>query len=195
MTLSTYVAFTSPVDPRELHDWVNRELLGATDPRVEVDETSIGNAPGQGFDAWAITKHNNGKPIVWLERVDVATATRPSWYDNDQEWFAALEDEERWYSKYPSNTYAYVDFDTAYGYRENGMNCTMLHASYIVRLFKEFAEPRGIDIYWRNEYTGEWYKNLDAAGLEDFLGGGDAAMEWFNTSVVPMMQRMVEGQK
>lgn len=161
MTLSTLVGFEEYTDPQEFHDWINRELLGAPYAKYDVigpegkyltstyryGHNTVMNEPSQGLDAWAITHHNNGEVIDWGE--------------GDDEMTAYHEEMNR-----PTLS-VYVDFDTAYGYRsESGGGCTDLHRDYICRIIDEYATPRGLTVWWQNEYTGEWHKDIE--GLVDF---------------------------
>lgn len=186
MTLSTYVGFIGDVDPAELHAWVNEHLLEAPHAIVDVRDDGIWNAPGQGFAAWAMTHHNNGEPVVWWTP---ETEMPDYWekYGGRSAWEADQVRERAYYAKYPQDVTAYVDFDTAYGYRgDNGETCDMLHALFIMRLMDEFAEPRGLKVVWQNEYTGEWFPAPE--GLQKFLGNGDKAQEWFTSVVQPMLR-------
>lgn len=162
MTLSTLVGFEEYTDPQEFHDWINRELLWAPHAQFDLNgpegnewgswQNTIVNRPSQGLDAWAITHHNNGEVIEWESYL--AEGEEPE----DE----ALEPALR----------VYVDFDTAYGYRKfdpvtgERMGCTDLHREFICRIIDEYATPRNLTVWWHNEFTGEWFK--DIAGLVDF---------------------------
>lgn len=165
MTLSTLVGFQGQVDPEELHAWVNTHLLNEPDAiidRLWSQENTIANRGWQGFNAWVITHHNNGELFIWDVYDDEDGATGP-------------------------DVHAYVDFDTAYGYRgPDGEDCNTLHATYIVRLFNEFATPRGLKLFWQNEYTGEWFEGITR--LTTLFKSGDQAQEWFKQIVLPMIE-------
>lgn len=170
MTLNTRVRIKNPVNVRALHDWANQELLKARDPRFDVRETSIANAPGQGFDAWLITEHNNGRPFEFV-----------AWSEDPEDQEDVEVDRER----FASSPAGYVDltFDTAYGYRDElGRGCSALHADYIVRIAAHAAEL-GVEIAWNNEFTGEWHDGVD--GLDQFANNGREAQQWFFGTALP----------
>lgn len=157
MTLSTLVGFEEYTDPQEFHDWINRELLWAPSARFDVYgpkgtehgywQNTIANQPSQGLDAWAITHHNNGEVIEWESHL----------VEGEEPHDVAEEPDLR----------VYTDFDTAYSYRDNrGFDCTDLHRYYITRIIDEYATPRDLTVWWQNEYTGEWHKDIE--GLVDF---------------------------
>ena len=161
MTLSTYVYILDEVDPKEVFDWVNTNLLKVKDPITETfrdaeeyswvadkssTEMTRWNRVGQGFDAWFITHYREGAPL----------------YVEDQ---YETEDFEEPYLTSPA-CYMSLDFDTAYGYRGvDGEGCDDLHASYIVKLHDWLAK-KGVRIRWKNEFTGEIFDGID--GLMDF---------------------------
>lgn len=196
MTLSTDIYILGKIDGHHLHRWIHTNLFDLSpDHPVAFSETVAGqeyetpwhgkyiarenqlsNAPGQGFPAWLIMEwtdeareYDNGFTEEELNDPD----------DEDVQW--TLETRKALGSPY----YAHLNFDTAYGYKRNGVGCTELHASYIVRLYREYFEPRGIDIIWRDEYRGTYHKNLSAEGLLEFLGAGDEATDWFYNRVSP----------
>jgi hypothetical protein len=166
MTLSTLVGFEEYTDPQEFHDWINRELLGAPHAKYDVigpegkyltdtyryGHNTMMNDPGQGLDAWAITYHNNGAVIEWESHL--AEGEEPE------------EDEDE-----PALR-VYTDFDTPNGYRKfdpvtgERMGCTDLHREFICRIIVEYATPRNLTVWWHNEFTGGWFKDIE--GLVDF---------------------------
>lgn len=202
MTLSTDIYVLGKIDGHHLHRWIHTNLFGLApdhpvvfSEKVEgqeyvskwsgkksiARESQLSNTPGQGFPAWLIMEwtdeareYDNGFTEEELNDPDNGQA----------EW--VLETRKAIGSPY----YAHLNFDTAYGYREGGMGCTELHASYIVRLYREYFEPRGIDIIWRDEYRGTYHKNLSEEGMREFLGAGDEAMDWFYNKVVPMLDEI-----
>lgn len=177
MTLSTYVYIDGPVDHREVYDKVN-EILHIKDP-VFTDEESeydegvrrIDNALGQGFDAWVMTSSRyDGQPMIREGDPDEAEE------DPDSRW---AKDENQGYVK--------VNFDTAYGFNERGYTCTTLHASVVVDLGK-WLQERGVTWRWVNEYTGEIHAGFE--GLDDFVGSGEQARDWFQNMALPAIKAM-----
>lgn len=176
MTLSTNIYILGPVDGPDLHAWVNENILRVKNPIVTEghrdDYHYLHNAIGQGFDA-----------IFELDWWDTPQLMTDGLTDKDD------PDDVEYYTKKQEAIgapyYAHIDFDTAYGYSKNGMGCTELHASWIVRLYREYFEPRGLEIAWQDEYSGKVWRNLSEEGMTDFLGGGDAAMNWFTSVVRP----------
>lgn len=190
MTLSTNVYFTTFVEPEALMDFVNEELLHATDPKIERTETSIGNELGQGFDAWASIEHNKGEKFV-----------HKPWMSD--EWYAENPDdlarEIARFDEAEGKSYVRLNFDTAYGYSDNGMGCGALHASYIAKLYAYYhmfslTEKDGTVFFWRNEFTDDVFENVD--GLETLDEGGREAESWFKEMVLPAfaLDRLPEGR-
>jgi hypothetical protein len=187
MTLSTYIGVVEPVDPAELHAWANEHLLGVKNPAMSTDATEIANEPGQGFYAWLITHHNNGEPIVWFD--PTPKDETPSYYDSREEYLQELKEEEaEYYTGHPTLS-SYMDFDTAYSFREGAMGCTELHVMYLIKFAKEFAEPRGLTVWWRNEYDGTWHEGLDEDAIKTVLKHGGNASRWFQNVALPAITR------
>jgi hypothetical protein len=204
MTLSTNIYILGKIDGPDLHSWVNKNLLKVTDPKVtsfaageqyfygwDKDQTmpqmahnhGLHNVLGQGFDA-----------IFELDWWDEPT-TYDSWVTSDED----EDDEDVKYAREKqeqigSSYWAQINFDTAYGFNRDGMGCTELHASYIVRLYREYFEPRGIEIVWQDEYRGTLHRNLSEDGMREFLGAGDKAMDWFFNQVSPIIQAEVAAE-
>lgn len=165
MTLDTHIKLKGWTDPEVLHDWVCRELLKAPDAKREVREKSIWNDPGQGLAAWFGTDHNLGQLDEFLS----------STTDHED-----LEGEKAWFG--PAG-YIRLSFDTAYSYRDpSGRGCSAIHADYIVRLAAHLSE-QGIEIWWRNEFTGEWHDGIE--GLDQFAVNGKEAQDWFRSVAAP----------
>ena len=180
MTLSTLVAITAPVDATEIHAWANRELLRAPDAEHSVGSGEIANAPGQGLDAWLITRHNDGAPINWRQILYVPDE-KPDYEDDDdyaRECARADAMAEAW---------AVLDFDTAYGYVSDGKDCGGLHAEYIARICQKVGPEH---VRWQNEFTGEWHDGLD--GLADLGRGAAQAVDWFHTTALPAIIADIE---
>jgi hypothetical protein len=202
MTLSTDIHILDKIeDPEGLHAWVNRELLKAENPiftrkdlrkgepiyenhpdwgTVAQDQHELNNRLGQGLDA-----------IFELTWYDEAIAPI-DYFDLDSE-----DEEHNTYllgqaEQIGAPIWGTINFDTAYSYHGDfGMGCTELHAQFIIRLIKEYFEPRGMRVVWENEYAGTYHHGLDADGFNRFLGSGDSAMDWFTNTVKPAIEKAV----
>lgn len=188
MTLATMLVLHEWTDPIELHTWFNANVLKVADknPTIRQTKTSIGNALGQGFDAiFEVDWREDRSAIVWFDRASEEENMRrhvPSIY-TAEEAAEELFSMESYYGAYPDGVIK-IDWDTAYGYRgPGGMTCTDLHAMFIVRLAKEYLEPRGIGFTWQNEYTSEW--NVGLTGFDDFGSSGAQAQSWFINTAAP----------
>jgi hypothetical protein len=81
--------------------------------------------------------------------------------------------------------------DTAYGYQgDHGETCTVLHAKVIVDL-GHWLNEKGITWAWYNEYAGTYHEGFE--GLEEFLGNGDSAQDWFRNLVLPAIHTEITG--
>jgi hypothetical protein len=172
MTLSTDIYLTGTVDAKTVFDFCN-DLLGATNPVFDHEESSWDkgrwqymNQPGQGFNAWLSVYY---KPDGPLSAEDV--------WDVDGEY--------RWLSEKACTVK--INFDTAYGYRDEFGGCSELHGRYIVAL-NRWAEGHGATLEWHNEFTGDYFKGLD--GLSEFGGEGEKAADW----VKDIMKKLVAGE-
>lgn len=192
MTLNTRVVLHQWTDPVELHTWFNKEILKVADknPIIIQTETSIGNQLGQGFDAifdveWE-ADHSN---IVWFdyeEALKINLNYIPRVYEDEAAAIKDAENDREYYKDWPQGVIQ-ISWDTSYGYLgPHGDNCSELHAKFIVRLYKEYLEPRNITFHWQNEYTGEWHEGL--TGIEEFLGDGTSAADWFHNLVIPAIE-------
>jgi len=175
MTLSTNIYILDPVDPHEVFNFINENLLKVENPRTKEGPSEwyddkevihLVNEVGQGFDAWLMTQYRAGdKPL----------------YAEDQYDDYSSEGEEPDLHLVTPACYMSIDFDTAYGYQSPVGGCADLHSLYIVALHDWLAE-KGVRIKWQNEFTGEYFDGLD--GLEDFGHSGEDAREWFH-SILP----------
>lgn len=155
MTLSTDIYVLDKIDPMEVFNYCNTELLGVTEPRFSDGESTwdkgtrrIMNAPGQGLNAWlTVSASLDGSP---LHREDV--------YEDDDD----LEDGP--YLMSPK-TYLTINFDTGYSYKDEYGGCETLHRRYIENLHDWLSE-KGIAIRWRDEFTGDIHDGLN--GLKGF---------------------------
>ena len=96
----------------------------------------------------------------------------------------------------PLPYFVVIDLDTPYGYTVNGMTATTYHASVIVDVANWLGEthpnvldPESSPFLWNNEYTSRWHRGLTAEAISQFLGSGDAALEWFTTVATPAIER------
>ena len=174
MTLATDIYITGTgVTMREVYNKVN-DLLGIPDTRLVIEKPgSIRNRIGQGF------------PAI----VDVSAAVDGSLVTPEHEPYCAEEAEEAGepctYHRHIETHHVHVDLDTAYGYRnDRGWDCSRLHASVILNLAGWLVE-RDCTVRWTNEYAGTIHDATDQAAFERFIGGGDAAAEWFINDVLP----------
>lgn len=174
MTLDTRIFILDPVDPQEVFDFCNG-LLGAKNPRfkegpsdwdTDKEVIHLDNEPGQGFPAWLMTKYRaEGTPLYSEDMTK---------RDSDPEYYD--EEDEDGKDLYRPACFMELSFDTAYGYQDEFGGCTTLHARYIVDLYN-FLLEKGVRIKWQDEFTGDIHDGIH--GIEDFLGGGDEAQEWF----------------
>lgn len=192
MTLDTTIYVKGAVDWRKLHAWVNAELLRAPDVRFrssfvenqDYRSGSLSNEPGQGLDAWY---HQ-----VWWDRKQTLSSDVEDYvledYDSVED-FNMLVEEHLSTVALVGEYYGRLSFDTSYGFNSYGLGASGLHASYIFRLVEEFFAPLGVDVVWRNEFTGEHFVNVD--GLETLVDVGESAEVWFNTVVLPAVDKVL----
>ena len=194
MTLSTNIYILDPIAYREIFTYC-QTVLGLYDKErrgpdrqswtheqdptwragervIEPDNPwTIGNDPMQNLPAWLLLHYRPYAPLrtpeqaaehdEWCESTcDSADHGRPAcWID--------------------------VDFDTAYGYQQDGMGCGDLHAALVSHL-GEWLDGRGIRWSWQNEYTGEVHGGPDRyARLIDLASAGFESAAWFQTTVLP----------
>lgn len=174
MTLDTRIKLDQYVDIHELRDWINLNLLDAPNAIPgTTDATNADNQLGQGLAAWLMIEGKEGALMA---------------HERDEEW----DDDESWErTQLTPEGYVTISFDTAYGYKDNGEGCTQLHVRYLTLLNNEFLAPRGIGMWWRNEYRGEWYKGLDEEGLRQFVMDGTGASDWYYDVVLPAIPAMI----
>lgn len=157
MTLCTNILLRTEHSQREVYDRMN-QLLGA--PEKPVGWEKMSNAPGQGFAAWLIT----------------AGPSSPGEHDDDCEPECAY-----WRCVHPGWD-VLVNLDTGYAYRDSYGGCSILHARLIVDLYHWIVATGG-SLTWINEFSGVMNEGL--SGIEEFLGNGDEAQEWFSSLVLP----------
>jgi hypothetical protein len=130
---------------------------------------NISNEIGQGLPAILDIKYRPGAPL----RAEAASHDE----DCDEECSGNYHDRACWLD---------IDFDTAYGYKdERGWGCGDLHAALVAEL-GEWLDAKGVRWEWRNEFTGEVHGGGDRyARLIDLGVGGFEASAWFRTTVMP----------
>jgi hypothetical protein len=194
MTLNTKVYVQGSVDWDDFHGWVNRELLKAPDAAFTRTDHSLSNRMGQGLIAifelsWSDVPQQYVSYI--LDQEDYRDE-----YDSDEEHqvavaefaaeFADEVERARVATEAIGDYYAEFSFDTGYGYKQDGRGCSDLHGTFLVKAYREYFEPRGVDFVWKNEFTGDLYKNLD--GIETLLDGGAEATAWFENVLIPAVE-------
>lgn len=178
MTLSTDIYLATTRTPDEVYLAVNG-LLNIPASRISGEKTypwnggitRRSNAPGQGFPAWVSMEYKpDGSLIVSNE--------------NDCTEMCDEEDEGDYHFHRPVHNVK-VNLDTAYGYNVDGMGCADLHATVIVGLLEIFGE----DLQWRNEFTGDIFKNLD--GIEEFISSTDKMRDWFDHVIMTLKKSLL----
>jgi hypothetical protein len=183
MTLSTNVLLSEYHEPRPLLDWINENLLQIDPSDIEESETNIRNRIMQGFSAIVDIDHKKGETFAGSKYGDINDYKR-EYYESDEEFQAALDEFKEVEEGYQASR-MHIDFDTAYGYQgPNGEGCSELHASFIFKL-REYL-PESTTIRWQNEFTGDWYVDLD--GLETLVSGGLEAQNWFHNIAKPAIE-------
>jgi len=136
---------------------------------------------GQGLPAWFRMHYRPGQPYRTAE---ATCAENECW----------LEDGETCDGKYHDPAcFIEFDMDTAYGYHgPSGLHCSGLHAIVIAHVY-HWLKSQGVDMMWRNEYTGDLNQGLD--GIEEFLGSGTNAMDWFNNIALPTIKQEITNQR
>lgn len=183
MTLSTDIYVLDEMDPMVIFEKC-RELVGATDENPFEDKEGYGedggriihNLPGQGLPAWLTVYYRPDAPYVTDE---IAAKQRAA---NHETYCVKYDECDCSDGTYIVN-YLTINFDTAYGYSDElGRGCAHLHASYILTIGR-WLDLLGIKWKWENEFTGEVHEGYDA--LEEFVGGGIDARNWFQDTVKP----------
>lgn len=203
MTLSTDVYVLDQVDPHEVFAECQR-LLSLYDEhhRAPAQQThedrqdctwrggqrtteasspwTISNEPCQNLPAWLFVHYRPGAPLRTAEQSaehDEEICTLPGcgwWTEGESEAC-----DGKWH---PPACWLSVDFDTAYGYKHNGMGCGDLHAVLVAELGK-WLDARSVRWSWKNEYTGEVHDSAEK--LIELVSGGFEASAWFQTTALP----------
>lgn len=176
MTLNTEVYLHEDIDPHEVFSYC-RGLLGADRKHVYDDEAGIhdktartvSNRPDQGLPAWLMLHYRHGGPL----RANEDACTEDCEPEDD-------------YHYHPVDCWIEVEFDTAYGYKdEQGRGCGDLHACYVAQ-FGQWLDERGIPWSWKNEFTGEVFAGEDRyRALTELTGQAADATAWFMNTVAP----------
>lgn len=198
MTLSTNVYVLDEVSAPEVFHFC-QELLTRYDDRVspqrpteqrwtdEQDATwrngesfiepdnpwTIANEVDQGLPAWLLLHYRPGRP---LRSPEEAAACEPGWCDPDCNGDHG--------SRRPC--WLYVDFDTAYSYRDKRRwGCGDLHAVIVAEL-GQWLDAKGVRWEWQNEFTSEVHGGDDRyERLIDLCSGGFEAAAWYRTTALP----------
>lgn len=161
MTLSTTFYITTPgIDPHTV--W--NALLDMVEPadfslgRYGYTEVASADARdwgptgstmtntqvGIGLSAWCFMWHNeDGSALAYDE-------------DHTDDPEKEYPDEGIWFTP---RGYIKLDFDTAYGYRDEYGGCSDLHGRIVTHL-ASIVEEHGGEYAWMDEYTGEWFTDL-----------------------------------
>lgn len=161
MTLNTTFYITTPgIDPNTVwHDLIDmvepenfplsREDYTETEDADEkgwgpTGSTMTNTKGGIGLSAWCFMWHNeDGSALAYDEE-----------YTDDPE--KEDPDEDIWFIP---RGYIKLDFDTAYGYRDEYGGCSGLHGRIVTRL-ANIVTSMGGEYAWQDEYTGEWFTDL-----------------------------------
>lgn len=196
MTLSTNVYVLDPIDHREVFHFCQGMLAKYDEDRrspeqqawtdkqdetwragksfVEPDNAwSIANRIGQGLPAILDISYRPNAPL----RTPEQAAACYDWCDDD-----CTEEHDQ------QACWLDIDFDTAYGYKHNGMGCGDLHAAFVSEL-GQWLDARGVRWSWRNEHTGEVHGGEDRyERLIDLCSAGFEASAWFEHTVKPVIE-------
>lgn len=200
MTLTTEVYILDKIDPAEVFRYAQSLLTPFDDEKrtpeqqksiIRQDKTyqdgtwavredspwSMDNAPGQGLPAWLMMAYRPDAPLRTQEQADVCDEDI---CDNDPNCDRTIgHDPACWIQ---------LSFDTTYGYSgPNGVDCGGLHA-ILVGLLGKWLTEKGVLWAWQNEFTGEIHD--DPVKLLELRGSGADAREWFNITVLPLIQEM-----
>jgi hypothetical protein len=153
----------------EVPDWVLDRDPAPTQEQIDYwrhDYDKIGTVLGQGLPGIVDCEYRDGGSPL---------ATEDVYEDED-------EGEEPYITQRKSQVE--LSWDTAYGYNENGLSCSMLHAKALILLYESL--PDRITLTWQNEYTGDIFEGLN--GLDRLLDNGDKAADWFENLVKPALE-------
>lgn len=134
---------------------------------------SLDNEPMQGLPAWLMTHYRPGAPY--------RTAEQSAAHDECDE-YKEPGDPPCTLTEHDPACWMEISFDTAYGYKHNGMGCGDPHALLVAGV-AGWCTERGLRWKWRNEFTSEVHDDLES--LVGLLSGGSEAQAWFQTTVMP----------
>lgn len=140
MTLTSKFFALDPISPRILHD-IATECVNPDKLNVEKNHDVQGhfsNTPGQGLSAMVWTYSAVDGPLGLY--VDPK-------YPEDR-------------ADFPFHHCVRINFDTPYGYDQNGEGCSMLHQR-IIRTLAEHCDEQNVRHMWYNEFTGEYHEGTD----------------------------------
>jgi len=158
MTLASTLSINGPTQADALEIWeYAKELIGARSDYVQDREdhdtfVEISAAWGQGYPAWLGIIFSTDGSILG------------DWYDR-HEYPRDPEDE----NDQPPST-VLINYDTAYGYSNEGAGCGDLHA-YLMKATHDHFADRGWTFTWFNEFTCEWNTDFDDMDLGDPVVG------------------------
>lgn len=206
MTLHTKVAIqhTGPAPARltgrEGFDLALRAILRA----AERDESEVADVklydpkPGTSWDATAKSFLPDGTTDLMSVLGQGLPGIIDATYNDDgsplylEDAYSDEEEDEDPYFKSPA-ALMLVGWDTAYGYDQNGIGCTELHARALVHLLG-MVQAKGFTLSWKNEYTGEWHAGVRYQDIAEFVGNGGDAMNWFLGVVKPAVTAEVAAE-
>lgn len=194
MTLSTHVLVLDEVDPYEVfrfcqaivgrydeggrppaeQRWRDKQQEEFVDSRWVLRPESpwcVSNQPMQDLPAWLLVSYRRGGPL--------RSSGEPA-HDEDCEPDCDSD------HSYRRDCWLDVDFDTAYGYRNDaGMGCGDLHAALISEL-GSWLDSRGVRWEWINEYSGDVHGGPDRyERLADLVTAGFESAAWLRSTILP----------
>lgn len=178
MTLSTDIGIIGGnASAREAYDFINSFLSPGRTPMIDAEGWNrdgtikyLGNRPGQGLPAWLGITYREGAPLH-----EEDTFSEPDEYIEEPYLLSKACDFK-------------INFDTAYGYRDEFGGCSDLHTRYIIAL-NAWITAKGGHLWWHNEFTGDYFDGVN--GLDEFGQGGLEAREWFEGTVKPAVEALI----
>lgn len=194
MTLSTNVYVLDQIDHREVFRFCQELLIQydqdrrGPDRQQWSDEQTTSWRAGGSFvepgNPWRIANDiGQGLPgILWVTyRPGAPLRTPEQAAECDEDCEAGCDGSGHYYRP----CWLDVDFDTAYGYKHDGMGCGDLHAALVAEL-GQWLDGKGVRWEWCNEFTSEVHGGPDRyERLIDLASGGFEATAWFQSTVLP----------
>jgi hypothetical protein len=166
MTLNTRIWLHGPIHGRAAFNRALSAIMCAVDRVDEIASAQIRESSPNPLGGYSSihTVIGQGLPgIVDCDyREDGSPLATEDVYSDDED--DVYEDGTRWIDQ--RKCQAELSWDTAYGYQENGLSCSMLHAKALILLYESL--PDDVTLTWQNEYTGDIFDGLD--GLDSLLG-------------------------